>query len=339
MKTEMKGELVPQDPRCVDPALNRFLTDYCFADLTERDRRLFEAHLIDCDFCWEEVQRLSSAVSVLRFDKALMRSVRPSDLSLLLGIGGRLGWLFAGHARHVIAACVLYSLLYVVGLITEVSYAFDKFGGGALKLAPLVFLWTAATFLAAAFLDWRAASVGRRGGFALSITTVTVAAVALYAALCFFLPDQPITQMRIQAYTAQGAYLKGIRYTLPLAIIFFCVPYHFVVAQQAALRAGRHGAVLALLTEQKWAISAPGAFYIKVRTLWLILLAAVLASIPMTSHLFDNLEPGRYMNLFTHMVQLRWLLYFGLGLECLAWYNGALNDLKRESVAIQLGLG
>ena len=329
-----KSELVPQGPQCVDPPLNRYLTDYCFADLTESDRRLFEAHLIDCDFCWAEVQRLSSAVSVLRFDKALMRSVRPSDLSLLLGMGGRLERLFAGHAKHIVASCVLYSLLYVVGLITEVSYAFDRFGTEALKLAPLVFLWIMASSMAAAFLDWRATVAERRGGLTSSIATFTVAAVVLYAALCFFLPDQPITRMRIQAYTAQGAYLKGIRYTLPLAIIFFCVPYHFVVTQQAALRAGRHGGVLAVLTEQKWAVSVPGAFYSTVRTLWLILLAAVLASIPMTSHLFDNLEPGRYMNLFTHLVQIRWLLYFGLGLECLAWYSRALNDLKRECVVI-----
>ncbi len=334
MKTKMSRELVPKDPPCVDPALNRYLTDYCFADLSDHDRRLFEAHLIDCDFCWEEVQRLSSAVSVLRFDKSLMRSVRPADLSLLLGMGGRLDWLFAGHTRHVVAACVLYALLYVVGLMTEVSYAFDKFGAEALKLAPLVFLWIIGTSMAAAFLEWRRAVAGRRGGLALSVTISAIAAIVLYAALCFFLPDHPITQMRIQAYTAQGAYLKGIRYTLPLAIIFFCVPYHFVVIQQAALRAGRHGAVLALLTEQKWAVSVPGAFYITVRTLWLILLAAVLASIPMTSHLFDNLEPGRYMNLFTNMVQVRWLLYFGLGLECLAWYTHSLNDLKRECAVV-----
>ena len=252
-----KSELVPRGPKCLDPALNRYLTDYCFADLSERDRRLFEAHLIDCDFCWEEVQRLSSAVSVLRFDKALMRSVRPSDLSLLLGMGGKLDGLFAGHTKHIIASGILYSSLYVVGLITEVSYAFDKLGTSALKLAPLVFLWIIASSMAAAFLDWRAAVAGRRGGLTYSIATFAVAAISLYAALCFFLPDEPITRMRIQAYTAQGAYLKGVRYTLPLAIIFFCVPYHFVVTQQASLRAGRHGAVLAVLTEQKWAVSMP----------------------------------------------------------------------------------
>ena len=32
------------------------------------------------------------------------------------------------------------------------------------------------------------------------------------------------------------------------------------------------------------------------------------------------------MNLFTQLVYLRGILYFGLGIECLIWYYEALND-------------
>ena len=43
------------------------MTDYCFGDLTDEDkRRAFEAHILDCDACWEEVQRLDAAVKALQ---------------------------------------------------------------------------------------------------------------------------------------------------------------------------------------------------------------------------------------------------------------------------------
>lgn len=339
MKRGMESqELVTGGSPCVEPRLNRYLTDYCFADLSGHERRLFEAHLMDCDFCWAEVQRLGAAVGVLRFDKSLMRSIRVSDLRFLLGLSGRLDLPFSGHAGHLLLACTLYALAYAVGLIIEVSYSFDRLGGAALMIAPVVFVWIFGTSMLGLFFDWRAVTANRRTGLTTSLAVFVAAAVVLYVALCFFLPDHPVTMMRIQAYTAQAAYLKGIRYILPLAAVFLCVPYHFVVAQQRELRCGRHGFVLALLTDQKWAVTIPGAFYITTRTLWLLLLAALLASLPMTANLFDNLLPGRYMNLFTQMVQIRWLLYFGLGLECLAWYSRAINALKAECLAIR-GIG
>jgi len=266
-----------------------------------------------------------------------MRSISQSDLKLLLGLAGKLDSPWAGHSKHVFCAAALYALAYAVGLLIEVSYSFDKLGSPALKVAPLVFMWIFGTSVLALFLDWRAVLAGRRSGLTASLGIFAVTAVILYAALCFFLPDQPITRMRIQAYTAQAAYFKGIRYILPLAGIFLCIPYHFVVAEQRELRSGRHGFVLAMLTDQKWAVTVPGAFYVTTRALWLLLLAALLASIPMTSNLFDNLQPGRYMNLFTHLVQARWVLYFGLGLECLAWYSRRLNDLKRDCLDVRSG--
>jgi len=42
------------------------------------------------------------------------------------------------------------------------------------------------------------------------------------------------------------------------------------------------------------------------------------------------------MNVFINLLQARWVLYFGLGLECLAWYSRALNELKRECVAVEM---
>ncbi len=58
----------PKDqPKCTDPELSKLMTDYCFGDLTDEDkRRAFEAHILDCDACWEEVQRLDAAVKALQ---------------------------------------------------------------------------------------------------------------------------------------------------------------------------------------------------------------------------------------------------------------------------------
>lgn len=320
---------------CSAPVLRELVTSYCFGDASETERRMFEAHLLDCDFCWAEVQRLSAAVDTLRADKELIQTISPSDVSAVLGLSSKLSRAFAGHAQHVVVACGLYASLYALGLLTEVSYAFDRLGGPALKIAPLVFLWMMGTSVLGLWLNWNSVAFRRRGGLGLAIGIFVGAALLLYLALCHFLPDSPITQASIQTYTAQAAYMKGIRYTLPLAAVFLLVPFHFVLTMQRELRDERHRLGLALLSGEKWAVSPPGAFYIRVRTLWVILLALLLVSIPMTSHLFDNLKPSPYLNLFTHLMQLRWVLYFGLGLECLAWYSRALNEIKRECVVVE----
>jgi hypothetical protein len=160
-------------------------------------------------------------------------------------------------------------------------------------------------------------------------------ALLLYGALSFFLPASPITQASIQTYTAQAAYMKGIRYSLPLAAVFCLVPFHFVVAMQRELRDDHRRLSLALLAGEKWAVAPPSTYFIRVRSLWVILLALLLISIPMTSRLFDHLKAGPYINLFTNLMQLRWILYFGFALECLAWYSRALNEIKRECVIVE----
>ncbi|HZE62508.1 MAG TPA: hypothetical protein VE056_01445, partial [Pyrinomonadaceae bacterium] len=54
-------------------------------------------------------------------------------------------------------------------------------------------------------------------------------------------------------------------------------------------------------------------------------------SLVMTSRLLDHLRPGKYMNLFTLLVYVRGILYFGLAMECLIWYYLALERIKRAS--------
>jgi len=89
-----------------------------------------------------------------------------------------------------------------------------------------------------------------------------------------------------------------------------------------------YGSVLDTLTVKGSAALPRGTIYPRFWVLVLLLLMFAVVSIWMAAHLFDNLKPGPYRNLFTQLVYLRGILYFGLGVECLAWYYIALNNLK-----------
>jgi hypothetical protein len=316
------------------PTLNRQVAGYCFGDLTEEEMRSFEAHLLDCDFCWHEVERLEAAIGLLRTDRDMTERFSPADAVALFGISSRVTWPFAGHLWHVLASCTLYALLYSVALLVEVAYQFDQFGSAALKIAPLVFLWILATSMAGLAVDWRRTQQRRTKGLTLSVSTFVAAALLLHAALWLFLPGYPLVQASIQTYTAQAAYLKSVIYFLPVAVVFLLLPFHFVVVMQRELQLGRHNPALALLTGERHSITPPKAVYLRLSWLLVALAVIVLVAIPMGARLFDNLRPGAYMNLFTQLVLLRTLLYFGLAVACVAWYSHSLNELKRECLAV-----
>lgn len=327
-------DLARRSSSCTAPALNRYVTAYCFGDLAEPERSAFEAHLLDCEFCWQEVERLDSAVEILRTDSDLAQRFSASDMFAVFGISGRLAWPLAGHVWFVLGSGTLYALLYAVALLVEVAYQFDRFGSPALKIAPLVFLWILATSIGGLAVDWRWTRRGKTTGLILSLAIFTGAGLLLYAVLKLFLPAFPTVQASFQTYTAQSAYLKSVLYFLPLAIVFLLVPFHFVVVLQRELQEGHHRSALALFMGERWAVTPQGAVYLK--GWWLSLLLAVIAvlSVAMGAHLFDNLKPGPYTNLFTQLVQARWLLYFLLAAACLIWYHLSLNELKRECLAV-----
>jgi hypothetical protein len=104
-----------------------------------------------------------------------------------------------------------------------------------------------------------------------------------------------------------------------------------VIEQQ--LKTEGYGFALVTLESGKLAAPALGIIYPRFWVLASILLIFGLLSVPMAAHLFDNLKPGPYRNLFTQLEYLRGILYFGLGLEGLAWYHNALSDLKRECIS------
>jgi hypothetical protein len=238
------------------------------------------------------------------------------------------------HLWHVLVGSALYALLCSVALVLEVSYQFNQYGSAALKRTPLVLVWIFGTSVAALLIDWKRTSSGKSRGVTLLLCGFILSALVLYAVLSRSLPATAITNSSFQSQTAQGAYLKDLcLYFLPLAIVFLALPYHFVASLQHEIRNERYGNVRGLLLGEKQAASPRNAFYINVRWLGIILLGAALFSLLLTFNLLDHIKPGPYMNLFTHLVFWRLLLFFGLGVEGLIWYSKSLNEIKRECFA------
>jgi len=101
----MKGSMAePSEskkrPRCSQPGCNEGITAYCFGGIRGEDRDQFEAHVLECDLCWQEVQRLDSLIHTLRSDKSLTQRHFASDIVSMAGISSEFPRFVAGHWIH-----------------------------------------------------------------------------------------------------------------------------------------------------------------------------------------------------------------------------------------------
>jgi hypothetical protein len=99
---------------------------------------------------------------------------------------------------------------------------------------------------------------------------------------------------------------------------------------QRELKEGRYIYALEFLTGHKLRLAPKGALYPPFKFLVAVLIIMMLVSVFLTNNLLTHISPGPHMTLFTNLVYLRLILYYGLGIECLAWYYYALNELRRE---------
>jgi DNA-binding winged helix-turn-helix (wHTH) protein len=235
------------------------------------------------------------------------------------------------YAAHAIFACVLYALLYPIGLFNEVAYRVDELGPLAWRLAPWVFLSIFVSSGLSLLIDWKLTERGSMAGMVLSAVLIVLAGLLVTLAVGSFLPAEPVTEARISTYTAKTAYFKSFYYFVPLAIVYLVLPFHFVLALEVELRAGRGMAVLRLLAGKRLSRPPRGTLFLKVW--WLALLLTITAGIALggTAHLFDNLEPDANKNLFMQLVQWRLVVYFFLGCECIVWYHLALNSVRDKA--------
>ncbi len=255
------------------------------------------------------------------------RDVRLLDPS---GMAAKLKSFLGGHLGHVFLAAGLYSALYADALLVEVAYQFDRYGRPAILGALAAAGWIFVTSLAGMAADWKLTLRGSNRGLAASICIFLTAAAILYAASCLFLPAEPVTQMSIQSYTAQAAYLKTIGYFIFLMFVFLLLPFHFVLVMQRELQDGRSHSALDLLNGNKLSVAPRRVLFLR---FWLLgLLFALILAISLFLHhnLMSILKPAPYMNLFSNLILMRLILYYLLAGECLAWYYRSLNELKRE---------
>lgn len=241
---------------------------------------------------------------------------------------------FGGHLWFVVLGCVLYAAYYAVSLVVEIAYQFDRYGRAALWIALGIFCGTFIASMGGLALDWKRTLQGRKDGVTVSILSFLIVAGLQFGLLCLFLPTYPITQAGFQTYTAQAAYFKDILYILPFSLVFLNVPVHFVFAMQRKLQMSKYGPVYNVLTGSRLGVLPRGAIYIKT---WMLLLLLILMGayfLAARARLLDNLMPSPYLNLFMNLIHVRLALYFALALVCLAWYSRALNELKRECLAL-----
>jgi hypothetical protein len=232
-------------------------------------------------------------------------------------------------------ASIVYGLIYGLCVLAEISYDFDHLGMPGIWVACSASAWVSMTSISSLMVDWKCIQREKPAGLATAISVFLVAIGLLLGALLAFLPDTPITQIDIAAQTARGAYLKDSVYSVLLGLILFVVPFHLVLTLQREFQEGRYRPNLALLSGERKAVAPDGAIYLRPATLAILLLIAFLASIPLTMGLFSHLRPGRYSGLFTVLIYLRWIAYFGMGLLCVLWYGNVLNRLKREALTAE----
>ena len=328
----MSGQLIlKRRSTCQSPDINQLLTKYCFGRASESELQLVEAHLLECESCWQEAQRLSAAVQVLQTDRSLLQTLTPEEAASAFGLSGKLDWPFGGHRMHALIACGMYAALYAIALLVEVAYQYDQYQRSAIGVAIGAGLWIFLTSLVGLAVEWKLTLAGSNRGLMAATAVFWLAALLLFVAVCFYLPTNPITELtNLQAYPAQAAYLKTIAYFLVLKMIFLLPTFHFVLVMQREMLAGRHRAAFELLTGGQQSVRPRGVTFPKVGILAFLLISVIAISLFLHHNLMSNLKPGFYMNLFSNLILARLILYYLLGAECLYWYYLALNELKRE---------
>lgn len=325
--------LIVITPRCADPEIEDKVTAYCFGDLKEVEGGSVETHVLDCDKCRAEAERMTAAVQILRTDKRLLKLITPAEVASAFGISSKLEQVFGGHTIFVLVASFIYAVLYGVALLVEVAYQYDRYAATAPYIAAGASVWILLTTLAALWLDWKLTMTGRSSGLKVTILAFMGAALILFGAICLYLPTSPITELSFQAYPAQAAYLKTIGYFIVLSVIFLLPTYHFILAMQRQMLSGHYELTSGLLRGDPIAVSPKGTIYPKFWFLTTILGLFIAISWFLHHNLMSNLRPGAYQWLFSNLILSRLLLFYLLAAVCLFWYYLSLNEIKRECLA------
>jgi len=246
----------------------------------------------------------------------------------------RVKFLMGKPVAHILVSCSMYSALYTAAVPLEVAYQFKRFGHTATMIMPFVFVVMLTTSVLALALDREFVLKEKSGGLKMSVLGFILSAGVLFAAISFFLPAFPITESILQTHPAQAAYLKDESYFILLALFFLIMPFHFIIITERRLTREMRRRASAKEEGQQTSKEDRVPYW----SFWALvglLFVFFIMSVAMTARLLDNLKPSPYQNLFVQLVYLRGLLFFGLGIECLAWYHNALNEIKSEYSSLE----
>lgn len=319
---------------CGDPEANRLITVYCFGDASEAEKRRVEQHLLECEQCWDEARRLDGAISLLNADRSLLELASVEEAASTFGISGRLSRLLGGHLWHAALASLIFATLHAVGLLVEVAYQYDRYRETAVWFATGLFLWILLTSLGGLIIDWKLTLKGSLKGFQVAAAVFTGATIIASIAACLYLPSVPVSDLSLQAYTAQAAFLKTALYFQIFLYVFMLPPFHFILAAQRECRGGRHKSILSLLSGERISVAPRGSTYAKFPVLVCLLVIIVGTALFLHQNLMSHLKPGEYMGLFSNLILVRLILFHLFAAECLLWYYLSLNELKRECLAV-----
>jgi hypothetical protein len=257
----------------------------------------------------------------------------------LLGISAKLKFFLGGHSPHAQIACGFYAALFAIALLAEIAYQFDRYGRAGILVAGTIFCWIFVTSLAGLVVDWKFILAGRNMGLVVALVIFLCAAIIAFVGAYLLLPAATLTELiTTPTATARMAYLKDVIYHFTLIAVFLLPTFHFVLAIQRELQAGRHLQTLYLLTGNKLSVAPRDLAYPRFWFLLAIALAISLYSIYAHHNLMSKLQPGPYQPLFALLVQIRLAFFYILIVKCLYWYSDMLNEIKREClVAVRFG--
>jgi hypothetical protein len=319
---------------CSDPLLREALTAYVFGELDGERRETVALHLVECELCWREFERLQNATNALRFDPALDPLAATPEVFSMLGLSGRLEQSFGGHLWSALGVSLLYGLMWAVGIWTELVYSYQQFGALAWRLFLPVGVASFASVLFALWWMTRAAQRGHKNGLAQGTTIVLAALTTLVIVAMIPLPEQRTIQASFQTRTSSAGYFKdALLVFLPL-LLFIIPTFHTIVQLQRELAQGRYSMVLDLLSRRPESVVPRGMLYLPSQGLLMAFVGLGVLRVLGANNMLDALTPGPYAHLFALTTYAGVGLWLVMGWASWVWYRRNLNELKREAVVV-----
>lgn len=320
---------------CNEQVLSARIADLCLGEASGEERSALEAHLLVCDECWTEFQRVNEAVQVLRSDKAL-EPVMVADLIQLVGLGARLHRWLGGHAVIAVAISIGFGLMMALALLVEVAYEWPTYSHWAMYVSVIIGVGSAAVSLLSFDLMRRRLIAGRTNSIVFALGPLVAWAVCVALTIAPFLSPDPTVLASFQTMTARIGWVKSVGQALQIPLLAL-VPFHFVLAMQHDLWSNRIDRLLKLLTNDPMRVTPRGTLYIRpvLGAAIFVLFAAwwIIGS----AHLLENLQAGPHLALFMALGISRMMVVLLSLFAVLIWYARVLNELKREAIAISAG--